>query len=513
MKSEGPQKIILDKLKNTLLSSALNISKPIYNNFNMSLTRHISLYNLIQIEDYNDLEMGLGIKSLEKIPKNQEIMTIPVISGLNGLEMLDIKSDQSLQILKKLMHSIAANYAQSADPNSTKSENNNKEYVKAKLDEFKYEKMLQTQSLMWQIIVNSLNKNSYNFDLVDSFPKDELAQLAYFDKSIMEKMSSISLKLFYSETLAALRYMYEMIAQQGIFELSQESFLWAYCNTLSRKTSIIDFYGTNSNSTDNDNSEKGSPIELIAPILEYINHSSCAANVLIEPDFDFDSKQSIIRLYACADIRAGEQLLLDYTKSERYNNRQLMSRYGFFDLDNANKTIEIPLLIEDVFELFNIGNEEIFAKYFVLQKNENLISFKNELLRKAKLSDYENRFFKLTLYDNKFDIELLKYLRIAFLTEEDLSDAAKKSALLSFDFSRKYNDRNEREIALFCLVIINNYFNSVKDNDYERVIRDIGKVQSKEQFMLKNMFLLEKEEKYLLERNVSYLKKKLNTLI
>lgn len=530
MKSESTQKVIFDKLKNTLLSSALNISKPIYNNFNISLSRNISLYNLIQIEDYNHLEMGLGLKALERIPKNQEIMTIPIISGLNGLEMLDIKSDENLKILKTVMHSIAANYAQSASSSSSSLKNNgnyanqsentfnndtfNMQMSKAKIDEFKYEKMLQTQSLMWQIIVNSLHENSYNFDLVNSFPKAELTNLVYFDKRILEKTSSVSLKLFFSETLAAFRFIYEAIAKQGIFELSQESFLWAYCNTLSRKLSIIDEFNAN-NIKSSEAAEKngGTPIEFIAPVVEYINHSSKNANVIVEPDYDFDAKQSIIRLYACEDINEGEQLLLDYAKLERFDNRMFMNRYGFFDKDNPNKSFEIPFLMEDVFELFGITKEEIFVKFLALQKNENLKSFKNELFKKAKVSDFENKFFKLRLYDNKFDVELLKYLRIAFLTESDLSGASKKANLLSFDFSKKFSDVNEREIALFCVGILNKYFLSVKDNDYEKIVQDIGEVESREHFMLKNMYLLEKEEKYLLEKNLNFFKKKLNMLV
>lgn len=513
MKSDGVQKAIFDKLKNTLLSSALNISKPIYNNFNMSLSRNISLYNLIQIEDYNHLEMGLGLKAMEKINKNQEIMTVPIISGLNGLEMLDVKSDQNLQILKKLIHNIAASYAQNTT-NSLESESNTAK-KKPKIDEFKYEKMLQTQSLMWQIIVNSLNKDSYNYDLVNSFPKEnELTQLAYFDRNIVEKMSSVSLKFFFSESIAALSYIYQLIAQEGIFELTQENFLWAYCNTLSRKISIIDYYGNNNTDLHAENqNDKGSPIELIAPIVEYINHSSASSNVIIEPDFDFESKQSIIRLYASADISAGEQLLLDYAKAEAFNNRQFMSRYGFFDALNPHKNIEVPFLMEDVFDLFQISQEEVFAKFFALQKNENFKSFKHELLKKAKLSDFENKFFKLTLYDNKFDIDLLKFLRIAFLAEEDLNDSQKKANLLRFDFSKKFSDANERDVILFCVGILSKYFESVKDKDYDRIIGEIGSVQSREQFMLKNMNLLEKEEKYLLEKNLSFLKKRLNTLI
>jgi hypothetical protein len=511
MKSESTQKAIFDKLKNTLLSSALNISKPIYDNFSMTLSRKIALYNLIAIEDYNHLEMGLGIKALEKINKNQEIMTIPIISGLNGMEMLDIKSDQNLQILKKLIHNIAESYAQNLSGKEEEYESaQNKDFKKpkAKIDEFKYEKMLQTQSLTWQIIVNSLHKDSYNYDLVNSFPKEELTQLAYFDRNILEKMSSASLKFFYSETIGAFKYIYDQIAKEGIFELSQENFLWAYNNTLSRKISIIDHYSNVS-----DNSDKGSPIELIAPIVEYINHSSSVANVFVEPDYDFDSKQSIIRLYAAENISEGDQLLLDYTKSDKFNNRQLMNRYGFFDKDNPNKNIEVPFLMEDVFNLFNILNEEIFMKFFKLQKNENLKNFKIELLRKAKLSDYENKFFKLTLYDNRFDLELLKYLRIAFLAEEDLNDAAKKANLLNFDFSIKFSDENERLVIMFCLGVLNNYFDNVKGNDYAKITGDIGKVESRKQFMLKNMYLLENEEKFLLEKSLKFLKKKLNTLI
>lgn len=513
MKNEGAQKIVFDKIKNKLLSSALEISKPIYNNFNMCLSRNISIYNSIQIEDYNNLEMGLGLKALEKINKNQEIMTIPIISGLNGLEMLDIKSDENLKILKRLIHNIANSYAQI--PYLEEENNNNKNFIKPKnkIDEFKYEKMLQTQSLIWQLIVGSINKDSYNYDLINSFPKEELTQLAYFDRNIIEKMTSISLKFFYNETISAFKYIYDQIVQEGIFELSQETFLWAYCNALSRKISIIDYYNTK-NLNDSNASDKGSPIELIAPLVEYINHSSKDANVILEPDYDYELKQSIIRVYACNDIEQGQQLLLDYTETEKFNNRQLINRYGFFDKENPNKNIEIPFLLADVFNLFELNKEEVFDKFTKLLENDNLKSFKNELLKKAKLLDFENKFFKLVLHDNKFDIELLKFLRIVFLMEEDLNDPSKKANLLNFDFSKKFSDSNERLVLSFCIGIIDKYYEVLKGNDYDKIIEgDLGKVESKDEFILKNMYLLENEEKNLLEKNLNFLKKKLNTLI
>ncbi len=507
MKNENIQKIAIDTIKNSLLSAALNISKPIYNNFNITLSRNVHLYNPLELEDYNKLEMGIGIKSMEKIEKNREIMTIPIVSGLNGIEMLDIKNDENLKILKSLISKIAISYAEKPV--------DNKSYeikpIINKIDNFKYEKMLQTQSLIWQIIVNNLNERSYNYDLVNSFPKDELTQVAFFNKNIIDNMSSVSLKLFYSETISAYKYIYDLILQQGIFEVSQELFLWAYSNVLARKISILDHYSDLD--SPNNKESNGKPIELIAPIIEYINHSGSNSNVLYEPDYDFETKQSVVRLYSTREIEAGEQLLLDYCITEKFNNRQLMNRYGFFDITNPNKNIEIPFLMEDVFIILDVISQKIIVKFLKLQKNEKIKSFKNNLLKKANLSDYEMKFSKLTIYENKFDLELMKYLRIAFLDESDLSDEDKKGNLISFDFSKKYNDGNEKCVLEFCINILEKYNNYVKSNDYSKKIEQIGTIINKEQFMYKNMYLLEKEEKDLLEKNLKFLNKKLNTLI
>jgi len=510
MKNENLQKAVFDKIKNTILTSALEISKPIYQNFSQSLSRNIIINNLIQLEDYNDLEMGLGLKAMEKIQKSQEIMTIPIVCGLNGLEMIDVKNDQNFQILKKLMNKISSTYSQIETHDSSSYPNNqikfNEKNNKVKINDFKYEKMLQTQSLLWQIIVNSINKNSYNFELVNSFPREELTQLAYYDRKLIENMSSMSLKLFFSETIGAYKYIYDLISQEGIFEISQEMFLWAYSNTLSRKISVIDSFS-------GDDPQNGKPIELIAPILEYINHSSSKENVIVEPDYDYETKTSVIRVYSSQEIQAGDQLLMDYGKYENYNNRQFINRYGFFDNENPKKFIELPFLLDEIFEIFEYSKEEILQKFLHIQKNENLKAFKTELLKKANLLNYETKFFKVNIYENKFDLELIKFLRIAFLEEEDISDSNSKQKALSHNFSNKFFDKNEKNVFAFCIKILEKYFASIKDNNYEGLIETLGIIDNREKFMLKNMYKLENEEKYLLDKNLKYLKKKLNSLI
>lgn len=502
MKNEAANKVIFDKIKNILLTTALNLSQPIYTNFNMALSRNIQLYCSLKLEDYNNLEMGIGLCALENIQKHQEIMSIPIISGLNGLEMLDIKTDQNLQILKNLMNKIAFSYSQiNVESNNINSNQTSKN--KNQLNNLKYEKMLQTQSLMWQIIVNSLNNNSYNYDLVNSFPREELTQPIYFSKEIINKIASMSLKLFYSETISAYKYIYDFISREGIFEVNQEQFLWAYNNTLSRKISIIDYH----------NSEEGSPIEFIAPILEYVNHSSVNNNVIFEPDYDIESKNSLIRVYATKDINKGDQLLMDYNLSDKFNNRNFMNRYGFFDHDNINKNIEIPFLMEEIFEILQISKEEIILKFLNSQIDLKTKNIKKELLRKAKVSDCESRFFKLTIYENKFDIELLKFLRITFLEDAELDDPLRKEKCFLHDFSKKFSDNNEKLVLEFCKKIFDKYYSSLNKIDYDTLITSIGKVESKEAFMLKNMYLLEKEEKGLLEKNLKFISKKKENLI
>ena len=180
MKDANSGKIIFDKIKTNLLNSTLKISHQIYNNFNSSLSRNITLYNNLSLEDYNNLEMGLGIKAMEEIEKGQEILTIPIITGLNGLEMIDIKSDQNLTILKSLMNKIAGLYS-SKNP----AENSDNKFKKEKNDTFRYEKMLQTQSLVWQAMVNLSNEGAYNHDLVNSFPINLSVFISVYFKIIL----------------------------------------------------------------------------------------------------------------------------------------------------------------------------------------------------------------------------------------------------------------------------------------------------------------------------------------
>ena len=489
MKSDNLNKVIFDKLKNCLLNSSINYSQTIYSNFNSSLSRNILLHHPLELEDYNYLEMGLGLKAQNKIEKHQEIMTIPILSGLNGLEMLDVKNDQNLKILKNLINNISSNYSQNSNSD------------KNKHDELKYQKMLQTQSLIWQVIVNYSNNESYNFDLVNSFPKDDLTQLIYYSKDLIDQMSSSSLKLLFSETLSAYKYIYDLINFEGIFEVSEDIFLWAYNNTLSRKISIIDYY----------NNEKGNPIELIAPILEYVNHSSIKTNIIAEPDYDIETNNSLIRVYCSRDIESGQQLFLDYGYNENFNNRQFLNRFGFIDLENSNKEIELPFLFDEIFQILDLNNEKVFVTYKELKATNN--EFKSNLLKKAKVEDFENKFFKLTLYENKFNIELLKFLRIIFLSLEDFSNSDKKEKCLRHDFSEKYSNENEKIVLEFCLKILEKYFSTLKNNDYNNLISNIGMIDSTEKFKLKNMFLLENEEKYLLDKNLNYLNKKYNNCI
>ena len=78
MKSDNLNKVIFDKLKNCLLNSSINYSQTIYSNFNSSLSRNILLHHPLELEDYNYLEMGLGLKAQNKIEKlrakNKEII-------------------------------------------------------------------------------------------------------------------------------------------------------------------------------------------------------------------------------------------------------------------------------------------------------------------------------------------------------------------------------------------------------------------------------------------------------
>lgn len=470
----------IDFIKKSILNSSLRLSQQIYKIVSESLERELDLNFRLTFEDYNHIEMGFGIKAAEPIHENKEIMRIPVAIGFNGLDLIDFKEDISKKTIKDLCWKIAKNFF--PDEISLK---------------FRQEKNFQNQMLMWQVILNSYYKEAYNHDLVNSFPESDLTQPVFASENTFNLISSRNLKKYYFDNKLYLKNLYEIISKEAIYEVTFDEMAWAYNNVLSRKMIIVE-------------PVTGNPYQLILPIVDYINHSSSEANCIAEPIYDSNKASSYVSIKAAKYIKENDQLFFDY--GPMYN-KKFMNMYGFFDSSNpivesdflfvAEPDYLIPLLEIDQ----NEGNGILQLFYQCLESQKDL---KNQILQKNNLNFsmfYPQ--FNLMLYKDKFETKFLKFLRVVFLNDDELSNM---ESLMNHDFSDLYSFENEKKIFSFISIIMNKHFSFVKDKNHQDLISSLGKIDSVEKYKTKSMYKLEEEEKILLEKNIKYIENKRKSL-
>jgi len=461
-----------ERIRNILLSSALSISPKIHKIFSATLLRDISFEAHLKLEDYNDIEMGFGLQSCEMIPAHREIIRIPVSSGFNGMDLIDFKDD----ISKKSIEDLCWKTAKTFFPT----------------DKFRHDKNYQNQMLMWQIILNAYYKDAYNHHMVEAFPEKDLTHPVYATQEIYDKICSMNLKKFYYDNKLFFQMLFDIIKANSVYEISFDEIVWAYTNVLSRKMLIIE-------------PQTNQPYEVIMPIIDYINHSSINVNCYYEPYYDSMSKVSYVSLKASRNIKEGEQLFLDYGPM---SNKKFMNMYGFFDEENPITQSEFYFIGKNLNFWLDIKNEEILDEFNC--HINSLKDAKNELLEKYSLSiEYFNE-FNLILYPNKFDNKFLIFLRVVFLENEDLLN--KIGELVEKDFSKMISVENEIKVFNYIKFILNKYYSNVKNLNHSDLIGNLGPIDTVDKFKTKSMYLLEKEEKFLLDKNINYLNKKIKNI-
>lgn len=462
----------------TLLSSSLKLNQKIYNTFHSAQERGAILHFNIALEDYNNLEMGYGLKTLEAIPQEREILQIPVDIGFNGLDLVDFKEHISKKSIKDLCWKIAKNFF----PNN----------------QFRQDKHFQNHMLMWQIILNMYYKDAYNYEMVLAFPDKDMTQPVYATTQIFDSISSRNLKKYYYENKLLFQTIHEMISKEAIYELSLDEMTWAYNNALARKMVIV--------------TEKSpTPYQLILPIAEYINHSSTKYNLYVEPHYNNIEKESIISIRALRPIEAGEQLFFDY--GPMYN-KKFMNMYGFVDQENPMVETEFYVVGRNVQNLLEFGYDDPEVSIFD-EFNRYLHSSqdaKKEICQKNSL-DFDFYFpeYNLMLFNNKFDLKFLKFLRIIYLEDADILN--NREVINSHDFSTLYSLSNEKKILRYIKFILERHYSFVRPLDHQALISSLSPIDDVDKFKFKCMYLLEQEEKFLLEKNISHINKKMRNLI
>lgn len=464
---------ITDLFKNSILNSTLEISPKIYRIFSMSLERNIELNCRLRLKDYNNLEMGLGLQANENIREHKEIMRIPVATGFNGMDLIDFKEDVSKKVIKETCWNIAKTFF----PDNYK---------------FRQEKNFQNQMLMWQILLNSYYKDAYNYDMVNAFPEGDLCQPMFASEDMYNKIKSINLKKYYHDNKLYMQNIYDLIFKEAIFEMSFDEVAWAYNNVLARKMIIVEPISQ-------------IPYQLILPIIDYVNHSSIDANILVEPVFETERSSSYLSIKASRDINEGEQLFFDY--GPMYN-KKFMNMYGFFDDQNPVQETDFLFITssENLYSLLEFTKEDILAEFYNKIASNNYL--KNQIMTK---NDIQMEMFyptyNLMLYNNKFENKLVKFLRIVFLDDDEVIN------VINHDFNKMYSLKNDRKVYNMIYTILNKHFSFIKDRKHQECIEALGVIDSAEKYKTKCMYKLENEERTLLEKNLKFLNNKLKSLL
>jgi hypothetical protein len=473
------KEIAIDFIKNSILNSSLQHSRKIYKVFNMAFERGIDINFRLVLEDYNNLEMGFGLKAAEPIYENKEIMRIPVVTGFNGLDLIDFKEDISKKAIVDLSWKIAKTFF----PDSEDSKK-------------RQEKSFQNLILFWQLLLNSYQKDAYNHHFVDSFPDKDLTQPVYASDDIFNLISSRNLKKYYFDNKLFLHSLYNYISREKIHEVTFNEIAWAYNNVISRKIIIPE------------ESNLKNIYQLIMPIADYINHSSTKANCYAEPVYESESKSSYISLKADKNIQENEQLFFDY--GPMYN-KKLMSMYGFFDSENPMVESDFLFIGESNYFLpfLEIPSTDILTEFY--NKVENNKEFKVQLMNKHSIN-YSKYYpqFSIILYLNKFDTNFLKFLRIIFLDDQDISHY--KDSIWNHDFDDIYSFQNEKKVYSYIEYVLNRHLSFVKHINHDDFIKSLGTIDSLDKFKTKSMWKLEQEEKVLLEKNLIWVTKKMKSL-
>ena len=168
----------------------------------------------------------------------------------------------------------------------------------------------------------------------------------------------------------------------------------------------------------------------IMPLIDFVNHS-LEPNCMAIPYHDKVNDESFVILKAIKDIKPNEQVTINYGDLP---NTHLIQKYGFVQPDNPQKKILCSFPFR---EYDSVVYEEA--------------SLKSELSKKLKIPMKKNGLENAEFLNNRFPKEVLKRLRLSFLSSQTLLDNGGKAYIDSKDFSEPLDLRNESMVFDFLI--------------------------------------------------------------
>ncbi|GMI15864.1 hypothetical protein TrLO_g12087 [Triparma laevis f. longispina] len=258
---------------------------------------------------------------------------------------------------------------------------------------------------------------------------------------------------------------YVVDAGLNVEDFTYERWIWAFTMLFSRAIRLR-------------NLEAGESIALV-PYVDLINHSPYSTSFVDareSGDWLFKTGKEEIILYADRGYRKMEQVYISYGEK---GNGDLLLLYGFALERNPYNSVDVTV---------SVSGEMMEEKKRFLK-----------LVGREERVDFQ-------VYADRYPIEMLEYLRLMCMTEEDLGG----KGLEEFDYSRTISSANEREALGAVIEAVRGQLEKYETTEEE----DVDLIQDKNLFNLlskqsRMAIRHRRNEKRLLKRTIAALEKEI----
>ena len=429
-----------------LASSALKLSKEMFNFVHWGKDHGLDLQASIEFNDYNTLGMGYGVTLKEPIQCGTKLFRFPCRHTISSADDGPFKTSELTKI-KANAEAIQKDYF---------------EFDKAK-GKYTYNLLLLTYKLLCYKNIKDSSMKGY----VESLPFVELPNLATWRMEVLSEVESRSLidhiKSIYS---VINRFYYRLFETDDgkLPPIPADDFRWTLALVGSRYAPIQ----TKDNTL------------YLCPFIDYLNHSftpNC------ELTLEEDQNEKWIAARSLCDIKENEQLLINYGNMSNY---MLAQKYGFAIKGNPYSCIPIVIGSDKYSEIIEDG-----------------IETKKELVKKhLGIKAYEAR--NGLLYKDKVDNNLLAQLRIWLMDPMDVISVYEEK---KFDFTKRLNKSNEARVKDVLLDTLYSKWQRVSKIDYKKAKEELKVFKTIHDYNLYTARILEEEEYEILKYNIDVAKK------
>lgn len=197
--------------------------------------------------------------------------------------------------------------------------------------------------------------------------------------------------------------------------------------------------------------------------------------------------ESYVSVKSSKEIESGQELLINYGD---YGNHDYLMKFGFLVPNNKFNEFNLPLDFSDHIEL---SGQQFELKQKILKTAPTDVT-----LDAIKLENY------------RINENILKMLRIYFLTNEDVLTKPEIAGYLWKNFKDEISTENEKKMCEFLIKILTSEIKKYKEAKSKRVTNeDITKADQN----TRNMLILCENEIEILEKNLGFFERKLGTLL